>query len=87
MLDTYHAKIDNQVKTKTIGTQTINNNGLILWNLERSQFIGLMVEAGKVWNKLNGETKEEEGKEEDSLSNIDSEEDSWLESEEEEEKD
>ena len=44
-----------------------------------------MVEAGKVWNKLNGETKEEEGKEEDSLSNIDSEEDSWLESEEEEE--
>ena len=29
-----------------------------------------------VWNKLNGETKEEEGKEEDSLSNIDSGEDS-----------
>ena len=44
-----------------------------------------MVEAGKVWKALNGEIADEVGKDEDSLSDIDSGEDSWLESEEEEE--
>ena len=44
-----------------------------------------MVEAGKVWTKLNGEMTDEVEEEEDGLNNIDSGEESWVESEEEEE--
>ena len=43
-----------------------------------------MVEAGKVWTKLNGEMTDEV-EEEEGLNNIDSGEESWVESEEEEE--
>ena len=76
---------DNHGQTKTIGTQTVNHNSSRLWDLEKTQFIGLMVEAGKVWMKLNGEMIDEAEEEDDGLSNIGSGEESWLESEEEEE--
>ena len=62
----------------------MNNNRSRLWDLGKTQVVGLMVDAEKVWRKLNEEMINEV-EEEDYLSNIDSGEESWTETEEEEE--
>ena len=53
--------------------------------MEQREFLGLMVEASKIWQRHNGEKAKEVEEDEDGLSDCDSEEDSWLDSEEEDE--